>query len=109
MYFIKALPAGLSPAQLTELDALLGLSQSRNAEIARSWFTQVAARRHLPAYEKMHDYLGRYGRTRLLEPVYAALMANGSDAELAQETFKEHKATYHPLTVAKIERVIAPK
>jgi hypothetical protein len=109
VYFIKALPAGLSPAQLTELDELLGLSQSRNAEIARAWFTQVAARRYLPAYEKMDDYLGRYGRTRLLEPVYAALIANGSDAEWARETFKEHKATYHPLTVAKIERVIAPK
>jgi hypothetical protein len=43
VYFIKALPTDLSPAQLTELDALLGLSQSRNAEIARSWFTQSCA------------------------------------------------------------------
>ena len=109
VYFIKALPPDLSTGQLAELDELLGLSQSRNAEIARTWFTQVAARRHLPAYEKMRDYLGRYGRTRLVKPVYAALVANGEDAQWAKTRFDEVKANYHPLTVAEIERLIAPK
>jgi leukotriene-A4 hydrolase len=109
VYFIKALPPDLSTGQLAELDELLGLSQSRNAEIARTWFTQVAARRHLPAYEKMRDYLGRYGRTRLVKPVYAALVANGEDAQWAKTRFDEVKANYHPLTVAEIERVIASK
>jgi len=109
VYFIKALPPHLSTGQLTELDELLGLSQSRNAEIARTWFTQVAARRHLPAYEAMHAYLGRYGRTRLIEPVYAALVANGQDLEWARSAFDEIRATYHPLTVTKIEHLFAPK
>jgi len=109
VYFIKALPPALSTAQLTELDVLLGLSQSHNAEVARAWFTQVAARRHLPAYDAMRSYLGRYSRTRLLEPVYAALVANGQDGEWARSTFYELKATYHPLTVAKIERVVTPE
>jgi hypothetical protein len=57
----------------------------------------------------MHAYLGRYSRTRLLEPVYVALVANGQDGEWARSTFNELKNTYHPLTVAKIGRVIAPK
>ncbi len=109
VYFIKALPPDLSTGQLTELDELLGLSQSRNAEIGRTWFTQVAARRHLPAYEAMRTYLGRYGRTRLIEPVYAALVANGEDAEWARATFEELKGGYHPLTVVKIEHLFAPK
>ena len=109
VYFLKALPPDLSGAQLTELDELLGLSQSRNAEIARTWFTQVAARRHLPAFEAMRAYLGRYGRTRLIEPVYAALVANGQDLEWARTAFNELKATYHPLTVSKIERLFPQK
>ena len=109
VYFIKALPPQLSDGQLTELDELLGLSQSRNAEIARTWFTQVAARRHLPAYEAMRAYLGRYGRTRLIEPVYAALVANGQDLEWAKTTFNELRDTYHPLTVTRIEHLFAPK
>ena len=57
----------------------------------------------------MRAYLGRYGRTRLLEPVYVALVANGVDAQWARSTFNELKASYHPLTVAKIERLIAPR
>jgi hypothetical protein len=104
VYFIKALPPGLEPGQLAELDRALGLSTSRNAEIARAWFIEVAQRRHLPAYPELPAYLARYGRSRLVEPVYAALVANGEDAELAVELFARARAGYHPLTVAAIQR-----
>ena len=104
VYFIKALPAGLEAGQLTELDRALGLSTSRNAEIARTWFIEVAKRRHSPAYPDLPDYLTRYGRTRLVEPVYAALVANGEDAGLAAELFDRARPGYHPLTVAAIEK-----
>jgi aminopeptidase N len=104
VYFIKALPPGLEPGQLAELDRALGLSTSRNAEIARAWFIEVAQRRHLPAYPELPAYLARYGRSRLVEPVYAALVANGEDAELAAELFARARAGYHPLTVAAIQR-----
>lgn len=104
VYFIKALPANLAPGQLAELDRALGLSTSRNAEIARAWFIEVAKRRHLPAYAALPDYLGRYGRTRLVEPVYAALVANGEDVDLAAELFDSARGAYHPLTVAAIAK-----
>ena len=54
VYFISALPAELSEAQLSELDAVLGLSRSANAEIARTWFIQVADRR--AKVKKPHDF-----------------------------------------------------
>jgi hypothetical protein len=103
IYFIKALPGGLSREQLAELDRELGLSTSPNAEIARAWFIEVARRRYLPAYTDMREYLGRYGRTRLIEPVYRELVANGEDSELAREVFEASRSLYHPLTVAAIE------
>lgn len=103
IYFIKALPETLSQEQLAELDRVLGLSSSQNAEIARAWFIEVAKRRYLPAYADMREYLGRFGRIRLIEPVYRELAANGEDSGLAREIFDATRARYHPLTVAAIE------
>ncbi len=100
--FINALPADLSEQQLEELDQTLGLSTARNVEIARAWFIQAAARKYRPAYNEMRSYLNRYGRTRLVKPVYQALSGNNEDSALAQSLFDEARAGYHPLTIAAI-------
>jgi aminopeptidase N len=107
VYFIRALPRNLSQDRLEELDRELGLSTSENAEIGRTWFIEVATRRHLAAYARMRTYLGRFGRTRLIEPVYRALAQNGHDAELAREIFDISKGSYHPLTIAAIKPLLA--
>ena len=107
VYFIKALPGELPSERLAMLDQALGFSSSRNAEIARAWFIEVAKRRHLPAYPAMRQHLGRFGRTRLIAPVYQALATNGQDMELAHEIFGSYRMKYHPLTVAAIEPILA--
>jgi leukotriene-A4 hydrolase len=104
--FIKALPADLSADQLRELDQMLGLSTARNSEIARAWFIQAAARQYRPAYDEMRSYLNRYGRTRLVKPVYQALADNGEDRALAQSLFEEARVGYHPLTIAAISPLL---
>jgi len=104
--FIKALPSKLSEDQLWELDQTLGLSTARNSEISRAWFTQAAARKYRPAYDEMRSYLNRYGRTRLVKPVYQALSGNGEDSTLAQALFDEARAGYHPLTIAAISPLL---
>jgi aminopeptidase N len=103
VHFINSLPVELSETQLNELDDNFGFSRTHNAEIGRTWFIQVAARRHLPAYKAMEAHLNRYGRTRLIYPVYMTLAKNGSDAELARTLFENAKSKYHPLTVMAIE------
>jgi len=102
-HFINSLDSDLSTERLNELDAVLGLSDTSNAEIGRTWFIQVAQRQHRPAYEKLGQHLRRYGRTRLVRPVYVALAQNGSDIELAKELFAQTRSTYHPLTNMSIE------
>jgi len=102
VYFIKALPPELTAGQLAELDNSLGLSESGNAEITRAWFMQVAARRFKPAYDAMRDYLERYGRARLVKPVYQALVANGADRDFAWSIYETAKDNYHPVTQAGI-------
>lgn len=106
IHFINSLGADLPPERLRELDAALALGDTRNAEIGRTWFIQVAKRRHEPGYSQLRDYLQRYGRTRLVLPIYVALAENGDDLALAVELFDEAKGKYHPLTIRSIERAL---
>ena len=106
VHFINSLDRDLATEKLAQLDAALGLSDTRNAEIGRTWFIQVAQRQHRPAYGKLEEHLNRFGRTRLVKPVYAALAGNGADLELAQELFDGARRIYHPITIASIELVL---
>ena len=99
IHFINSLPAELSFEKLAELDAGWNLSDTRNAEIGRTWFIQVAERRYTDAYEELEAHLNRYGRGRLIAPVYRALAENGEDKELAREMFERARGAYHPITV----------
>jgi len=108
VYFINSLAPSLPDDRLQELDTAWGLSTTRNAEIGRSWFIQVAERRYRPAYPALGQYLQRYGRTRLISPVYAALAENGADQALAQDLFAKARGRYHPLAVRSIDAVLSP-
>ena len=108
VHFINSVPNDLPNERLAALDNELGLSVTRNAEIGRTWFIQVAKRRYTDAYEPLERYLNRYGRGRLISPIYRALAENGSDLELARQMFADARAAYHPLTDASIARTLAP-
>jgi aminopeptidase N len=107
VHFLNNLPADLELDRLVELDDALRLSDTRNAEIGRTWFIQVATRRHEAAYAKLELHLNRYGRTRLVKPVYRALATNGHDFERAKSMFDSARSSYHPLTVDAVLRVFA--
>ncbi|NNF39943.1 MAG: aminopeptidase, partial [Woeseiaceae bacterium] len=109
VHFINSLPAGLPDERLQQLDEGLGLSTTRNAEIGRTWFIQVATRRHRPAYDAMAHYLNRYGRGRLVRPVYVALADNGADLELARELYARARASYHPYVKNSVARALGVK
>lgn len=108
VHFINSLSAELPAEKLSTLDAAFGFSNTRNAEIGRTWFIQVAKRQHRVAYGKLEEHLNRFGRTRLVEPVYQALVDNGADADLAKEIFERARKLYHPQTITSIERVLQP-
>ncbi|MGB5258883.1 MAG: M1 family metallopeptidase [Woeseiaceae bacterium] len=106
VHFINSLPSDLELERLAVLDRELGFSTTRNAEVGRTWFIQVAKRRYTGAYEPLEQYLNRYGRGRLIYPIYMALADNGSDLELAQQIFAAARAGYHPLTDAGIAKAL---
>ena len=103
VHFINSLATDLSDERLSELDDAFGLSTTGNAEISRTWFIQVARRQHRAAYDALEQHLNRYGRTRLVHPVYRELANNGADLELAREMFSTARGKYHPITIARTE------
>lgn len=107
VHFINSLPEDLADERLAALDEGLGFSNTRNAEIGRAWFIQVAKRRYTGAYNKLEGHLSRYGRGRLIYPVYLALANNGTDLELARQMFERARVAYHPLTDAAIAEALA--
>jgi len=104
--FLSSLPAGVSPEQLRALDETLGLSTIGNAEIARAWFTLVAKRRHLPAYDALAQHLQRYGRTWIISGIYRGLATNGQDLDLAWKLYEQSRHVYHPITEQAIEKIL---
>jgi hypothetical protein len=100
IHFINSLPDDLAHDRLARLDAAWNLSQTRNAEIGRTWFIQVATRRYTDAYDALEAHLNRYGRGRLIAPVYVALAENGQDRELSLDLFKRAQGAYHPIAVS---------
>lgn len=104
--FIEQLPKELPAERLSAADEHFGFSTSRNAEIARAWFIQVAQRRFQPAYPAMKDHLARHGRMKLIVPVYGALAKNGVDADLSRQLFEERRDRYHPITVSAVEQAL---
>jgi len=106
IHFINSVPRDIGNDRLGELDATFGLSATNNAEIARTWFIQVANRRYTTAYPQLEAHLARYGRGRLITPVYAALVANGVDLARAQAIFEKVHSNYHPLVEAAIARTL---
>jgi len=103
IHFINSLPQDLPDEKMAELDTAWNLSGTTNAEIGRTWFIQVAARRYTDAYEQLELHLNRFGRGRLIAPVYGALARNGEDLELAHEMFARARHAYHPITAGWIE------
>jgi hypothetical protein len=104
---VNSIPAGTATERLIELDETLGLSETRNANIARAWFTRVARLGHRPAYPAMEAHLERFGRTWLLRNVYRSLVEKG-EGDYARELFDKARAKYHPLTVLAIEPLLTP-
>lgn len=106
IHFINSVPRDVDNDRLAELDAAFALSDTNNAEIARTWFIQVANRRYTTAYPQLEAHLARHGRGRLIAPVYAALVENGTDLERAQAIFEKVRHNYHPLVDASIARTL---
>jgi leukotriene-A4 hydrolase len=103
-YFLDQMPASVTTAQLTALDAAKHLTQSQNGFLLRSWLT-LAIRHRVPGLEAATErHLVTVGRRYLIGDVYEALAEQ--DLPRAQAIFAKARLGYHPYTQNKIAAIL---
>lgn len=105
--FLEPAPDVLSVDQLRQLDREFGLTGTANGEIARRWYSIVAASAYTPAYDELATFLTRVGRMKLVLPVYRALSRTEAGRAFATQVFATARPGYHPITTAAVEKVLA--
>lgn len=104
--FLDAAPDVLTASQLQQLDREYALTGTANGEIARRWYTIVAASAYTPAYDELADFLTRVGRMKLILPVYKALANTEAGRDLANHLFATARPGYHPITTAAVLKIL---
>jgi leukotriene-A4 hydrolase len=104
--FLDAAPDVLTESQLQQLDRVFSLTGTANGEIARRWYSIVAASSYLPAYDELAGFLTRVGRMKLVLPVYQALSTTDAGRAFATEVFAAAKPGYHPITTAAVQKIL---
>ncbi|WP_428310296.1 M1 family metallopeptidase [Hydrocarboniphaga sp.] len=104
-HFLDTMPASISLAQLQALDQQFGLSKSRNAILAGSWFRLAIAGGDRAQWPAAAGYVQSVGRMRLLEPVYRAWIAQPGGRAFAEKTFAKARDGYHPIAAETVARL----
>ena len=106
LYFLNNLPENLSIDQLSELDRVFGLTESRNNEIVHSWLRHVIRHDYRPGFARLESYLIGIGRRKLITPLYEDLNKTDAHRTFAEEVYARARPGYHPLAQATVDRIL---
>jgi aminopeptidase N len=106
--FLDNIPKERSAAQLAALNEALGLSSTGNNEELFLWLELALANRYEPAVPQAEEFLARVGRAKFVRPLFATLWGEGEwGRPIAQRIYADTRATYHSVTQAGVDRVLA--
>jgi leukotriene-A4 hydrolase len=106
-HFLGALPAGLSAAQLADLDGTFRLSRQGNSEILFAWLQIAVRHRHDPAVPALERFLTGQGRRKFVRPLFASLMEQGDWGQpLARRIYAVARPGYHPVTAGSVDEIV---
>jgi leukotriene-A4 hydrolase len=104
LHFLRGLPRNLTAARMRRLDSAWRLTESANDEILDQWLLMAIRNHYEPAYPRLGEFLMTVGRRKYIKPLYDAL-----DTKRAQAIYEKARPTYHPITQATIDALIAAK
>jgi aminopeptidase N len=108
--FIKALPARLSIARLTELDRAFSLTASGNAEVLFVWLKLGLGNRYEPAIPATERFLLAQGRRKFVQPLFQALIDQGDwGRPVAERLYARARPGYHAVTSRAVDRILHPR
>jgi leukotriene-A4 hydrolase len=108
MYFLDDMPAGLSMAQVAELDQTFGFARGANAEVVQRWLLLAIRHQYQPASVRLEEYLRTIGRRQLIAPLYREMMKTPAGATQARRVYALARPNYHPSAAAAIDAIVKP-
>jgi leukotriene-A4 hydrolase len=106
-HFLGALPRGLTPAQLGDLDRAFRLSEQGNSEILFAWLQIAVRHRYEPALPALERFLTSQGRRKFVRPLFANLMEQGEWGQAhARRIYQRARPGYHPVTSGSVDEIV---
>jgi len=107
LHFLLSLPDQLTEAQLRDLDATFGLSETGNSEILFQWLRTAIRNRYEPAFPALERFLTSQGRRKFLKPLYEDLAKTDWGRQMALRIYEKARPTYHPVSARTIDDVLS--
>ncbi|HMJ61924.1 MAG TPA: leukotriene A4 hydrolase C-terminal domain-containing protein, partial [Bryobacteraceae bacterium] len=104
--FLRVLPRPASLRKMEDLDDAWHLTETGNYEILDEWLLMAIESGYQPAFERLERFLLEIGRTKLLKPLYAALMKTASGKMRAHDIYARARAGYHTITRTALEKIL---
>ena len=105
-YYLEILPRPQTPEFIADLEDEFSLSMYKNTEVRQAFLLLAAESGYAAANPAIEEFLGTYGRTVYLKPIYKAMAQTAQGLAWARRVFERVRAGYHPITVAQMERVL---
>jgi len=105
-YFLRILTEKLSEAQMNTLDEVLGLKQSKNAEVNFEWYLLSVRNNRMSIRPELEGFLRTVGRRKFILPLYREMFANSEWSAWAKEQYAKNRGRYHSITSGSVDRLI---
>ncbi len=96
----------LTPAQLRDLDATFGFTNSGNSEVLFAWLRIAIANRYEPAMPALERFLIEQGRRKFLRPLYEDLMKTDWGQPLARRIYDVARPGYHSVSTGTLDTIV---
>jgi aminopeptidase N len=104
--FMRVLARPLGADKLEQLDSAWQLTGVGNYEILDEWLLMAIESGYQPAFDRLERFLIEVGRTKLLKPLYTALMKTESGKILAHGIYARARGGYHTITRTALEKIL---
>jgi hypothetical protein len=106
LHFLNRATRPQPVARLQELDQRFRLTESRNAEIAHSWFRLALASDYPGLEPALESYLTSIGRMKLIEPLYEDLLQTPQGAAFARRVYAQARPGYHAIAQRGVDHLM---
>jgi leukotriene A-4 hydrolase/aminopeptidase len=106
LHFLENMPADLSAARMSELDAAFKLTSSTNNEIAHAWLKDAIRANYAPAWPRLEQYLTSIGRRKLVKDLYADLAKTPEGKQRASQIYAKARPLYQVPLAQQLDEMI---